>query len=199
METLTDIKIEKRPVATLAPYAQNARTHTDEQIAEIAASIKQFGWTVPVLVDGDAGIIAGHGRVLAAEKLGMTEVPVIELRHLTPEQVRAYRIADNKLTENGGWDDALLADEMKELDAAGFDVNVLGFSGEELSELIKNTEAKVVNVELGAPAMTWVLLGIPTIHYHKISELVTTIAETEDTFVDICVNSDQQENEEQED
>src|SRR5450755_3824179 len=92
-------------VAELVPYARNARTHADAQVAQIAASIREFGFTNPVLVDGERGVIAGHGRLLAARKLGMTEVPTIELSHLTVAQKRAYVLADNKLALNAGWDD----------------------------------------------------------------------------------------------
>ena len=95
-------------VQDLIPYTNNARTHSDAQVAQIAASIREFGFTNPILTDGERGIIAGHGRLLAARKLGMTEVPVIELAHLTPAQRKAYILADNKLAMNAGWDDDLL-------------------------------------------------------------------------------------------
>src|SRR5476649_1444639 len=94
--------------ANLIPYARNARTHSDAQVAQIAASIREFGFTNPVLVDGEHGVIAGHGRLLAARKLGMTEVPTIELSHLTPAQKRAYVLADNRLALNAGWDPDML-------------------------------------------------------------------------------------------
>jgi ParB-like chromosome segregation protein Spo0J len=102
------IKIRKVKVDELLPYARNSRTHSDAQVAQIAASITEFGWTNPILADGDKGIIAGHGRLLAARKLGMDTVPVIELSHLTKAQKQAYIIADNKLALNAGWDDQLL-------------------------------------------------------------------------------------------
>ena len=107
---LSPKQIEYWPLAQLKPYARNAKTHDADQVARIAASMAEFGWTVPVLVAADGELIAGHGRVLAAAHLGLAEVPVIVLGHLTEAQRRAYRIADNKLTELGGWDDALLAD-----------------------------------------------------------------------------------------
>jgi DNA modification methylase len=122
-------------VADLIPYARNSRTHSDEQVAQIAASIREFGFTNPVLVDGDRGIIAGHGRVLAARKLGLNEVPVIELTHLTEAQRRAYVIADNKLALNAGWDMDLLKVELGGLQADGFDLGLTGFSGDELAGL----------------------------------------------------------------
>ena len=114
-------------VSDLVPYVRNSRTHSDEQVAQIAASIKEFGFTNPVLVDGDNGIIAGHGRVLAARKLGMDTVPVVELAHLSETQKRAYVIADNKLALNAGWDDEMLAIELGELNATEFDMALIGF------------------------------------------------------------------------
>ena len=108
----TTLNLEYRQIEALIPYANNSRTHSDAQVSQIAASIREFGWTNPVLVDGDNGIIAGHGRVLAARKLGLTEVPVIELSHMSDAQRRAYIIADNKLAENAGWDDELLRLEL---------------------------------------------------------------------------------------
>ena len=120
-------------VADLIPYARNSRTHSDAQVAQIAASIREFGFTNPVLVDGANGVIAGHGRILAARKLGMDTVPVIELAHLSEAQKRAYVIADNKLALNAGWDDEMLRLEISDLTDAGFDVSLLGFSDEELA------------------------------------------------------------------
>ena len=122
-----DPVIVSRRVEALIPYARNSRTHSDAQVAQIAASVREFGWTNPVLIDGDNGIIAGHGRVLAARKLGMDDVPCIELAGLTDAQRRAYIIADNKLALNGGWDDELLAIELGELNAAEFDMALIGF------------------------------------------------------------------------
>ena len=124
------MKIENRSVQSLIPYARNARTHSDAQVAQIAASIREFGWSNPILVDGANGIIAGHGRLLAARKLGMTEVPVIELTHLSKTQVRALIIADNKLAMNAGWDEALLASELGELKDLGFELDTIGFDGD---------------------------------------------------------------------
>lgn len=121
------MQIEQRPIDSLIPYARNARTHSDAQVAQIAASIREFGWTNPILVDGDNGIIAGHGRVLAARKLGMDAVPCIELAHLSATQRRAYILADNQLALNAGWDRELLALELGELRADGFDLALVGF------------------------------------------------------------------------
>lgn len=123
-------------IGDLIPYARNARTHSDEQVAQIAGSIREFGFTNPILVDGERGIIAGHGRLMAARKLGLAEVPTIELAGLSETQKRAYVIADNKLAMNAGWDDALLSAELGELGDAGFDLSLTGFSELELGALL---------------------------------------------------------------
>lgn len=122
-------------VGDLTPYARNARTHSDQQVAQIAASIKEFGWTNPILVDGDKGLIAGHGRLAAARKLGMEEVPVIELTHLSETQKKALILADNKLALNAGWDAELLNLELEELELEGVDLNLVGFGEEEREAL----------------------------------------------------------------
>ena len=127
-------------VESLIPYAKNSRTHDDAQIAQIAASIKEFGWTNPILVDGNKGIIAGHGRLMAARKLNMTEVPVIELKDLTPTQKKAYIIADNRLALNAGWDDQLLTIELNDLLADKFSLDLLGFNADELNALLNPVE-----------------------------------------------------------
>jgi DNA modification methylase len=130
-------KLEWRSVSTLIPYARNSRTHSDEQIAQIAASIKEFGWTNPILIDGDNGIIAGHGRLSAARKLGHEEVPVIELKDLTETQRKAYIIADNRLALNAGWDNEMLTIELNDLMADGFALDILGFDPKELAALLE--------------------------------------------------------------
>ncbi|HEX7121967.1 MAG TPA: ParB N-terminal domain-containing protein, partial [Gemmatimonadaceae bacterium] len=137
---LDTLAVAYRKVETLIPYARNPRTHSDEQVARIAASIAEFGWTNPILVDGDHGVIAGHGRLLAARKLGLTEVPVIELAHLTPAQKRAYVIADNRLALDAGWDEAMLALEFAELADAGYDLDLTGFSASEIEGLLDQIE-----------------------------------------------------------
>ena len=130
------LAVEYRPIEELIPYARNSRTHSDEQVAQIAASIREFGWTNPILVDGENGIIAGHGRVLAARKLGQGAVPTIELGHLTPSQRRAYVIADNQLAQNAGWDFDLLKLELGDLAGDGFDLALLGFGDDMLESLM---------------------------------------------------------------
>lgn len=128
--------VEHWPLDRLSPYARNARTHDDGQVAQIAASIVEFGWTNPILVDAGGGIVAGHGRLLAARKLGLDTVPVVVLDHLTPAQRRAYVIADNKLALNAGWNEELLAAELHALNGDGFDLALTGFSESELDALM---------------------------------------------------------------
>ena len=129
-------KIETRLVADLIPYASNSRTHSDAQIAQIAASIREFGWTNPILIDGENTIIAGHGRLLAARKLGMEDVPAIILDHLSKAQQRALVIADNQLALNAGWDIGMLKAEIEDLNLEGFDLELLGFDERELANFI---------------------------------------------------------------
>ena len=135
------LKIQYKPIQDLIPYARNSRTHDDAQVAQIAASIKEFGWTNPVLLDGENGIIAGHGRVMAASKLGEKEVPTIELSHMDEHQKRAYIIADNKLALNAGWDNQMLALELNDLSNAGYDIELTGFTIKEFDEL-NDTDAE---------------------------------------------------------
>ena len=133
--------IEMWIVGKLIPYARNPRTHSDAQIAQIAASIAEFGFNNPILVDTNAGIIAGHGRLLAAQKLGLEEVPVIVLDHLSEAQKRAYIIADNQLALNAGWDDDLLRAELAALNNESFDISLIGFEDEELARLLAAQDA----------------------------------------------------------
>jgi DNA modification methylase len=130
-------QIEHVPTARLIPYARNSRTHSDAQVAQIAASIREFGFTNPVLIGEEDDIIAGHGRILAARKLNLEEVPCIRLGHLSETQKRAYVIADNKLALNAGWDDELLRVELAGLEEDGFDLGLVGFTAEELEELLR--------------------------------------------------------------
>ena len=130
------MKITQKKVTELIPYVNNSRTHSDEQVAQIAASIKEFGWTNPILVDGENGIIAGHGRLLAARKLGHKEVPTIELKDLTETQKKAYIIADNRLALNAGWDNEMLTIELNDLLEDGFALDILGFDPKEIAALL---------------------------------------------------------------
>src|ERR1035438_9717346 len=133
---LRDLVVERWPIDRLIPYVRNARTHTEEQVAQVAASIIEFGWTNPILVGADGVIIAGHARLLAARKLKMVEVPVIVLGHLTEAQRRALVLADNKLALNAGWDEEMLRVEMQDLDVAGFNLELIGFSAEEVEVIL---------------------------------------------------------------
>lgn len=149
---MTDqIEVTYRKVEDLIPYARNARTHSDEQVARIAASIKEFGWTNPIIIDGENGIVAGHGRMLAARKLGLSEVPCIELKNLTETQKRAYILADNRLALDAGWDNEMLALELGDLKDAGVDLELTGFSDEELDELLATPTESVDGDEDEAP------------------------------------------------
>jgi len=131
------MQIQEVAVEALIPYAKNSRTHSDAQVAQIAASIKEFGWTNPILVDGTKGIIAGHGRLMAARKLGINKVPVIELKDMTESQKKAYVIADNQLAMNAGWDIDLLKIEVADLEEDGFDLELLGFDSKMLDSLLE--------------------------------------------------------------
>ena len=158
---MTQPQILTLPVDRLVPYANNARTHSEEQVAQISASIREFGFTNPVLVTADDTIIAGHGRVMAARKLGLTEVPCLRLEHLTPNQVKAYVLADNRLAMNAGWDEELLKVEIQSLDDAGFDTSLLGFNADELDaflgdglEGVSASEAGALSERFGFPPFT---------------------------------------------
>jgi ParB-like chromosome segregation protein Spo0J len=135
MKTNPADKVERWPLERLVPYAKNSRTHSEEQVAQIAASIREWGWTTPILVDEAGSIIAGHGRLQAARRLQMTEVPVVVASGWSEAQKRAYVIADNKLALNAGWDNELLSLELGELGDLGFDVELTGFSDEEIKAI----------------------------------------------------------------
>lgn len=124
------------PLSTLLPYGKNARTHSEDQIAQITDSIREFGWTNPVLVDAEGGIIAGHARVEAAKRLGLADVPCIVLDGLSEAQKRAYVLADNKLALNAGWDEELLRLELQDLKELDFNLDLIGFSAEELADVM---------------------------------------------------------------
>src|SRR5574337_2104537 len=139
MNWLAD-KIEQWPTAKLQPYARNARTHSEEQVAQIAASIAEFGFTNPILAGSDGIIVAGHGRLAAAQKLGLEIVPVVVLDHLSPTQRRALVIADNRIAENAGWDDAMLRVEIAGLADDDLDLDITGFDADALAELFAGDE-----------------------------------------------------------
>ena len=145
-------EIVHKPIADLIPYANNARTHSDEQIAQIAASIKEFGFTNPILLDGTNGIIAGHGRLMAARKLSLDTVPCIELSHLSDKQKKAYILADNRLAMNSGWDENMLRFELSDIGESGFNLDLIGFDIEYLSKLFDESKGikidDVINTEI---------------------------------------------------
>lgn len=130
------LKISMTETDKLIPYARNSRTHSSEQVAQIAASIKEFGFLNPIIIDGENGIIAGHGRVMAAQKLGLKELPCVEAAHLTDAQRKAYVIADNKLALNAGWDYEMLKIELGDLEALDFDLSVIGFDDKETLKIL---------------------------------------------------------------
>jgi ParB family chromosome partitioning protein len=136
----TKLKIEMIETGDLIPYAQNSRTHSREQVTQIASSIEEFGFTNPVLIDENNGIIAGHGRVLAAKELGIDKVPCLKLAHLTAAQKKAYVIADNKIALNAGWDEKLLKEQIESLQEEDYDIDVIGFSEFEIDDLLKAEE-----------------------------------------------------------
>ena len=133
---MSEVKVEYIATSELVPYARNSRTHCDEQVAQIMGSIREFGFTNPVLIDSDCTIIAGHGRVLAATRLELENIPCIRLSHLTDTQRQAYVIADNQLALKASWDDELLAIELGELNAVEFDLSLLGFEADELEKML---------------------------------------------------------------
>jgi ParB-like chromosome segregation protein Spo0J len=138
------LRVEYRPLDALIPFARNARTHSDEQVRQIVASIREFGFTNPILLDGKNGIIAGHGRLLAAKELGLERLPCIDLSHLTEEQKRAYIVADNKLALNAGWNEELLRLELTDLKEMGTNLELVGFDAMELADIMlgKDVEFK---------------------------------------------------------
>jgi DNA modification methylase len=165
--TWTAEQIERWDVEKLTPYDKNARTHSEKQIEQIAASIGEFGFTNPILATGDGRIVAGHGRLQAVKKLGFKDVPVVVVDHLTQEQIKAYTLADNKLALNAGWDNDLLSVELSELAATGYDISLIGFDEGELSELLGNAESElngdpdevpeVQEVAITQPGDLWVM------------------------------------------
>jgi DNA modification methylase len=158
--------VERRILSELKGYEHNSRTHTDAQVAQIAASIREWGWTVPVLIDETNTIIAGHARVLAAKQSGLTEVPCVVARGWTEDQKHAYVIADNKLTLNGGWDQAMLSSELQHLGAVGFDLDLTGFDEPELAALLAagykgltdpDNIPELQALEISKPGDIWIL------------------------------------------
>ena len=165
------LKIEYRKVSDLLPYARNARTHSDAQVSQLAASIKEFGFNNPVAIDADGMILCGHGRVMAAQKLHMAEVPTVCLSHLSETQVKAYILADNKLALNAGWDNDMLRVELEDLKDSDFDLNLTGFSDDELKDILVEdpTEVQEDNFDGEPPEVAKSQLGdIWTLGEHRL-------------------------------
>lgn len=180
-ETMMDKFPEYKSVEvdTLIPYARNSRTHTDDQVDKVAASIKEFGFLNPVITDGEQGIVAGHCRVLAAKKLSMGKIPTVEAKHLSEAQKRAYVIADNRLALDAGWDDELLKVEIEELDAEGFDLSLLGW-GDDLPEFATEPDYSILDEmdddgeleELASGVRKAIQIEFEQEHYEEAQELV---------------------------
>ena len=170
-------KVIKRAVSSLVPYARNSRTHSDEQVSQIMASIREWGWTTPVLITEDGMIVAGHGRVLAAQRLGLEEVPCVVASGWTEAQIRAYVIADNKLALNAGWDEDLLKVEVEELQGIGFNLELTGFSESEIELLLNGWESDIDVVDKHGENLDGIMatLSIKVDQHNKdqASELIT--------------------------
>lgn len=167
------MQIEQINTAKLTPYARNSRTHSAEQITQIANSITEFGFTNPVLIDADGGIIAGHGRVMAAKQLGLEQVPCIRLGHLTEAQKRAYIIADNKLAENSGWDEELLALELQEIKELDFDLELIGLEDKPQKD---KTQPNVDDWDLtDCYEPFWLVVRGPVEHMAEVKEAITDL------------------------
>jgi ParB-like chromosome segregation protein Spo0J len=172
-------KIERKKVDDLIPYARNARTHSDEQVAQLAASIKEWGWTTPVLVDEDGEIIAGHGRVMAARKLNIDEIPTMTASGWSKAQKQAYVLADNQIPLNAGWDDSRLALELNDLGEMNFDLSLLGW-GEDLPEFAEMPDYSVLEDKEMSDQLDEMALGVKKAiqiefeaeHYEDAQELV---------------------------
>ena len=169
---MTSLKIGYKQVSEIIPYVRNSRTHSEDQITQVASSIKEFGFTNPILIDGNNGIIAGHGRLLAAKKLGLDSVPTIDLSHLSSAQQKAYVIADNQLALNAGWDAELLSLEVQELDELGFDLTLMGFDDSELAAFLHPEQVDGLTDDDAVPVVpekpATVLGDIWTLGNHKV-------------------------------
>lgn len=172
------LQIEYLPTEVLIPYVNNSRTHSDAQVTQVAASIKEFGFTNPILVDESNGIIAGHGRLMAAQKLGLDEVPTITLVGLTDAQRKAYVIADNQLALNSGWNDELLKVELENLLEMDFDINILGFNGmpdfddEADYSLLDDDDADALLDEMQSGVKKAIQIEFELEHYDEAAELI---------------------------
>lgn len=182
-------KVERRTIGDLKPFERNARVHSDKQIQQLAAAIKEWGWTMPVLIDEQNTILAGHGRVLAARVAGVVEVPVVIARGWSDEKKRAYGIADNKLTENSKWDDAVLLSELERLASDGFDVGLLGMSKDDLARLSRAGSETIEVYEIPVSEVKdefWISVRGPLKHQaHALQTLRKEMASLEGVSVDL--------------
>ena len=174
------------PIGDLIAYANNSRVHTPAQIAQIARSMREFGWTNPVLIDEAKNLIAGHARILAAQTIGLDRAPCIQLSHLSEPQKKALVLADNKLAENACWNPQLLAVELKALGDSGFDATLAGFESSEIGLLLQPPQLKPVALTR-PPKMSWVLIGIPTVEFGGIQSLVDKIAAHPNVLIETVV------------
>lgn len=181
-----DQRIEMLPVAELTAYAKNSRTHSPAQVKQIEASIREFGFTNPILVDGTGGVIAGHGRLLAAKNMGLDVVPCLRLSHLTEAQKRAYVIADNKLAENAGWDMDILKLEIGDLSKMNFDINLTGFELEDIPLADESTKLAPLDTS-PPPRRSWVLIGIPLVRFGEIQGYIDSMSLLDDVVVQTTV------------
>lgn len=180
------LNIVHKQIDELIPYAKNARTHSDTQIAQVAASIREFGFMNPILIDAENNIIAGHGRVLAARKLGLGEVPCVLHDHLTEAQRKAYIIADNKIALNAGWDEIALRDELLSLESMGFDLDAVGFSEEELSSVLSFGQEKIKEKKetLTPIKMSRILISFPTDNGLEVQAAIQGLTDVESVEID---------------
>ncbi|HUW31547.1 MAG TPA: ParB N-terminal domain-containing protein [Planctomycetota bacterium] len=185
------LSIELRPTASIIPYARNPRVN-DPAVDAVAASIREFGFRQPIVVDAAGVIVVGHTRWKAATKLGLTQVPVHVARDLTPAQAKAYRIADNKTASLSSWDAGLLPLELSDLKDMDFDLAITGFTDAELDELLHPIPPQVTQVPvMEPPRMTWVLIGIPTVKFGTIAPTVDKLAEVPGILIETVVNANE--------
>lgn len=186
------MKIEMRALDKVRPYEKNPR-HNEAAVEKVAKSIREFGWRQPIVVDEDGVIIAGHTRWRAARELGLDKVPVHVATGLTPAQVKGYRLADNRVGEEATWNEGLLGIELGELREMGLSLDLTGFDDDELQKLLGDELTIVERVSVQPPpTMAWVLVGIPTVRYGEIAELIERIAANPDTLVETVLNDNDQ-------
>ncbi|MEP0846050.1 MAG: ParB N-terminal domain-containing protein [Phycisphaerae bacterium] len=184
------LTIEQRPTGSIKPYEKNPRVN-DAAVEKVADSIREFGFRQPIVIDVAGVIVCGHTRWLAAKQLGLQTVPCHVALDLTPAQLRAYRLADNKTGELSDWDPVRLVDELAAVQAEGIDATLLGWTDDELTALLEPRDVRLIDREVREPpTMTWVLIGIPTVRYSEIAGEVERIAAAPDVLCEVCANSE---------